>query len=70
MGAPNRTSVEGLECHDESGESKPCRLAVADPMSDRTPKLCEGHDHDLLADTGREGVMDDIVGWIGARLEA
>ena len=24
-GAPKQTSAEGLECHDESGESKPCR---------------------------------------------
>ena len=37
---------------------------------DKTLKLYEGHYHDLLADTGREGVMADIVGWIGARLPA
>ena len=38
--------------------------------TDKTLKLYEGHYHDLLADYGREGVMDDIIGWIEARLPA
>lgn len=37
--------------------------------TDKTLKLYEGHFHDLLNDIGREQVMDDIVGWIEARLE-
>lgn len=36
--------------------------------ADKTLKLYEGHAHDLLNDYGREQVMADIVGWIGARL--
>jgi len=36
--------------------------------TDKTLKLYEGHYHDLLNDLGRERVMDDIVGWIDARL--
>jgi acylglycerol lipase len=36
--------------------------------SDKTLKLYEGHYHDLLNDFGKEGVIDDIVGWIDARL--
>jgi alpha-beta hydrolase superfamily lysophospholipase len=36
--------------------------------ADKTLKLYEGHYHDLLNDLGREQVMDDIVGWIDARL--
>jgi acylglycerol lipase len=36
--------------------------------ADKTLKLYEGHYHDLLNDLGREQVMDDIVGWIEARL--
>lgn len=36
--------------------------------SDKTLKLYEGHYHDLLNDLGRERVMNDIVGWIEARL--
>lgn len=36
--------------------------------SDKTLKLYEGHYHDLLNDFGKEGVIDDIVGRIEARL--
>ena len=36
--------------------------------ADKTLKLYEGHVHDLLNDIGREQVMDDIVGWMEARL--
>jgi alpha-beta hydrolase superfamily lysophospholipase len=35
---------------------------------DKTLKLYEGHVHDLLADTGKEGVMADIQSWIAKRL--
>lgn len=35
---------------------------------DKTLKLYEGHYHDLLADIGREEVMDDIQAWIAARI--
>ena len=35
---------------------------------DKTLKLYEGHYHDLLNDYGKEGVLDDIRGWIEARL--
>ena len=38
--------------------------------TDKTLKLYEGHYHDLLNDTGREQVFDDIVEWIDARLPA
>ena len=38
--------------------------------SDKTLKLYEGHYHDLLNDFGKEDVMDDIAGWIDARLGA
>jgi len=31
---------------------------------DKTLKIYEGHFHDLLADTGKEGVMADIKAWI------
>jgi len=31
---------------------------------DKTLKIYDGHFHDLLADTGKEGVMADIQGWI------
>lgn len=37
--------------------------------TDKTLKLYEGYYHDLLNDLGREAVMDDVVGWIDARLE-
>jgi alpha-beta hydrolase superfamily lysophospholipase len=37
---------------------------------DKTLRLYEGHYHDLLADFGRELVLDDIVGWIEARAAA
>ena len=36
--------------------------------ADKALKLYEGHYHDLLADFGKEQVLDDIVGWIEARL--
>ncbi|SFG79137.1 Lysophospholipase, alpha-beta hydrolase superfamily [Palleronia marisminoris] len=36
--------------------------------ADKTLKLYEGHYHDLLNDLGKEDVLDDIVGWIEARL--
>jgi len=35
---------------------------------DKTLKLYEGHFHDLLNDVGKEGVLNDIVAWIEARL--
>jgi alpha-beta hydrolase superfamily lysophospholipase len=35
---------------------------------DKTLKLYEGHFHDLLADIGKEGVMDDIKAWIAKHL--
>lgn len=37
--------------------------------SDKTLKLYEGHYHDLLNDIGKEEVMADILGWIGAHLK-
>lgn len=36
--------------------------------ADKTLKLYEGHYHDLLNDLGREGVIEDIAGWIAGRL--
>jgi acylglycerol lipase len=36
--------------------------------TDKTLKLYEGHVHDLLNDLGKDAVMADIRGWIGARL--
>ena len=36
--------------------------------ADKTLKLYDGHYHDLLNDIGKEGVIDDIAGWIDARL--
>ena len=36
--------------------------------ADKTLKLYKDHFHDLLADTGKEGVMADITAWIDARL--
>jgi len=35
---------------------------------DKTLKLYKDHFHDLLADTGKEGVLADITQWIDARL--
>ena len=35
---------------------------------DKTLKLYEGHYHDLLNDIGKEQVLDDIRGWIDARV--
>ena len=37
--------------------------------ADKTLKLYEGHYHDLLNDLGKEQVIDDIAGWIDARLD-
>jgi alpha-beta hydrolase superfamily lysophospholipase len=34
---------------------------------DKTLKIYDGHFHDLLADTGKEGVMADILEWMGKR---
>lgn len=36
--------------------------------SDKTLKLYEGHYHDLLADVGKEDVMNDILAWLDARI--
>ena len=36
---------------------------------DKTLKLYEGHYHDLLADFGKEQVIDDIASWMDARVE-
>jgi alpha-beta hydrolase superfamily lysophospholipase len=36
--------------------------------ADKTLKLYKDHFHDLLADTGKEGVMADITAWIDAHL--
>jgi acylglycerol lipase len=36
--------------------------------TDKTLKLYEGHFHDLLRDVGKEQVMQDIAGWLTARL--
>jgi acylglycerol lipase len=36
--------------------------------SDKTLKLYEGHFHDLLADIGKQQVMEDIQAWIDARV--
>lgn len=36
--------------------------------TDKTLKLYEGHYHDLLADTGKDGVLADIEAWLAARL--
>lgn len=38
--------------------------------TDKTLKLYEGYYHDLLNDVGKEVVMADIKGWIGARIPA
>jgi alpha-beta hydrolase superfamily lysophospholipase len=38
--------------------------------ADKTPKLYEGHVHDLLNDLWREAVIADILESIGARLPA
>jgi acylglycerol lipase len=35
---------------------------------DKTLKLYEGHYHDLLNDIGKEGVLQEILGWINARV--
>ena len=37
---------------------------------DKTLKLYDGHFHDLLNDTGKDGVLADIRSWIEARLAA
>ncbi len=36
--------------------------------TDKTLRLYEGHAHDLLNDTGRERVMDEILAWLGSKL--
>lgn len=36
--------------------------------ADKTLKLYDGYFHDLLADVGKEGVLDDMASWIEARL--
>lgn len=36
--------------------------------ADKTLNLYPGHFHDLLNDLGREEVIADVLGWIGARL--
>jgi acylglycerol lipase len=38
--------------------------------ADKTLKFYDGHFHDLLNDYGKEEVMADITGWIGARVRA
>lgn len=38
--------------------------------ADKTLRLYQGHYHDLLADTGKEDVMADILAWLGARIPA
>jgi acylglycerol lipase len=38
--------------------------------ADKTLKLYEGHYHDLLHDLDKERVLDDITGWINARVRA
>ena len=35
---------------------------------DKTLELYEGHNHDLLNDVGKEGVMADIKSWIDAHI--
>lgn len=35
---------------------------------DKTLKLYKGHFHDLLADTGKEAVMQDMLDWIDTRV--
>lgn len=35
---------------------------------DKTLKIYDGHFHDLLADTGKEGVMADIQSWIDGHM--
>ena len=37
--------------------------------ADKTLRLYEGHYHDLLNDFGKEQVIDDIAGWIDARID-
>ncbi|MEO7601663.1 MAG: lysophospholipase [Sphingomicrobium sp.] len=37
--------------------------------ADKTLKLYEGHYHDLLNDLGKDQVIDDIAGWIDARID-
>ncbi|HKO93617.1 MAG TPA: lysophospholipase [Polyangiaceae bacterium] len=35
---------------------------------DKTLRLYDGHYHDLLNDLGKDSVLDDIRGWMGARV--
>jgi acylglycerol lipase len=44
------------------------RFFRATGSKDKRLEIYEGHFHDLLADTGRERPMDDIVHWIRAHL--
>ena len=37
--------------------------------ADKTLKLYDGHYHDLLNDLGKDKVIDDIAGWIDARID-
>lgn len=37
---------------------------------DKTLKLYEGHFHDLLNDTGKEGVFADVLAWVNKHLPA
>lgn len=36
--------------------------------ADKTLKLYDGHYHDLLADVGKDAVLEDLVGWTEARI--
>ena len=36
--------------------------------ADKSLKLYKGHYHDLLADTGKEEVMAEVIDWIDARV--
>lgn len=38
--------------------------------ADKTLKLYDGHYHDLLADIGRDAVLEDVVAWTEARVAA
>ena len=51
-----------------SGGGRGDECGSPDRPSDKTLKLYDGYVHDLLNDVGKETVMADIKGWIGARL--
>ncbi len=38
--------------------------------NDKRLEIYDGHFHDLLADTGRERPMGDILSWVQARLSS